>query len=105
MMSLLVYITCPTVEEARNIADVLLEERLVACVNLFSGGPVSLYEWKGQREETNEVLLLAKTTELRFDELVQRVRGLHSYEVPCIVGLPITHGDPAFLEWVEQQTR
>ena len=104
-MVLLVYVTCPTMEEARSIADRLLEEHLVACVNLFEGGPLSLYEWKGQREETREVLLLAKTTEARFDALVQRVRSLHSYEVPCIVGLPITHGDQAFLEWVERQTQ
>ena len=104
-MVLLVYITCPTMDEARHIAKSLLEERLVACANLFANGPLSLYEWKGQSEETSEVLLLAKTTEVRFDELVRRVRELHSYEVPCIVGLPIMYGDQAFLEWVEQQTR
>ena len=104
-MVLLGYITCPTMDEARRIADRLLEERLIACANLFEGGPLSLYEWKGQKEETKEVLLLVKTTEARFDELVQRVRALHSYDVPCIVGLPVTHGDRLFLEWVEQQTQ
>ncbi len=104
-MILLVYITCPTMAEARNIADRLLDDRLIACANIFEGGPLSLYEWQGKREETKEVLLLAKTTEERFDALVRRVRTLHSYEVPCIVGIPVMHGDQAFLEWVERQTQ
>lgn len=104
-MALLVYITCTSPEEAEHIATALLDERLVACVNIPQTCLRSLYLWKGQREEAQETLLLAKTMEDRFTLLCQTVRNLHSYETPCIVALPLAAGDAAYLHWIEESTR
>lgn len=104
-MALLIYITCASPEEAERIGTALLDQRLVACVNIPQTAIRSVYLWKGTREESQETLLLAKTMEDRFSELCHTVRHLHSYETPCIVALPLAAGDPAYLQWVEENTR
>ena len=105
MASLLVYITCVDLNEARKIGDSLLKRRLVACVNILEQPVQSLYLWKGQQEEGYEVILLAKTIEARFAELNKAVRALHSYETPCVVAIPLVAGDPDFLAWLEDCTQ
>jgi len=104
-MALLVYVTCANMVEAKRIGGVLLDKRLVACVNIMPAPVLSLYVWQGRREESQEVLLLAKTMEDRFEEARCCVRELHSYETPCITALPIVAGDSDFLDWVNTSTR
>ena len=104
-MALFVYITCSSPDEAERIAHALLDERLVACANILPSPVRSLYLWKGQREESEETVLIAKTMEDRFAELNRAVRRLHSYETPCVVALPLIAGDSEFLAWVEESTR
>ena len=102
---LLVYITCADRDEAEHISQTLLDERLVACVNIFSDTVQSLYLWKGTRERSEEVVVVGKTMEDRFEELTRAVRRLHSYETPCVVALPLVAGDADYLAWVEDCTR
>lgn len=104
-MALFVYITCASPDEAERIGTALLDQRLAACVNILPGPVRSLYLWKGQREEAEESVLIAKTMEDRFAELNRTVRRLHSYETPCVVALPLAAGDPDYLAWVEESTR
>lgn len=104
-MALLVYITCASPDEADRIGRALLDERLAACVNIPASPVRSLYLWKGQREEAEETVLIAKTMEDRFAALNRAVRRLHSYETPCVVALPLAAGDPDYLAWVEESTR
>lgn len=104
-MALFVYITCASPEEADRIGHALLDERLAACVNILPSPVRSLYLWKGQREEAEETVLVAKTMEDRFAELNRAVRRLHSYETPCVAALPLVAGDPDYLAWVEDSTR
>lgn len=104
-MALFVYITCASPDEADRIGRALLDERLVACVNILPSPVRSLYLWKGQREEAEETVLVAKTMEDRFAALNRAVRRLHSYETPCVVALPLAAGDPDYLAWVEESTR
>ena len=102
-MALLVYMTAGSAEEAERIAADLVEHRLAACVNIMQ--PIrSVYKWKGEICNAEEVPFIAKTDEDRFEALSERVRLLHSYETPCIVALPIVHGDAAFLDWITQAT-
>ncbi len=99
---LMVYITAADAAQAAALAEQLVARKVAACVNLL--GPIqSVYEWKGRVEHTSEVALIAKTTRARFADLEAAVREHHSYECPCIVAWPLTHGHAPFLEWVEKQ--
>jgi periplasmic divalent cation tolerance protein len=98
-----VYITCKDEAEARSLGRTLVEEKLVACVNYF---PVnSLYRWQGQIEASAEAALIAKTRAGLVKAVVDRVRQLHSYQLPCVVSWKIEEGNPAFLDWIGESTR
>lgn len=99
---ILVYGTCPDMDNARAIAKVLLAEKLVACVNILPG-MVSLYRWQGAIEEGQEVVFIAKTTRDCWEEASKTFSDLHPYEVPALVALDITSGLPPFLEWIGQE--
>ncbi len=99
----LIYITCADEVEAERIAHALVEERLAAGVNLIPGVR-SIYRWQGKVETAAEVVLIAQTRTDLVEQLTARVARLHSYEVPCIVAIPITSGNPAFLRWIEDET-
>jgi periplasmic divalent cation tolerance protein len=103
MLNRLVYMTAGSIEEARRIGRALVEERLVACVNLIEGMK-SIYRWQGAVEEGNEVVIIAKTTAGRVGPLIERVKALHSYDVPCVVALPIESGNPDFMAWIARET-
>ncbi len=99
----LVLSTAP-VDEARALADQLLQEGLVACVNLL-GPMTSRYHWQGEIQEGQEMLLLLKTrSDLRL-QLRQRLAELHSYEVPEILEMAVDSGLPAYLAWVADSCR
>ena len=95
--------TAPSVEIAKAIARTLVEERLVACVNIVSG-VTSVYRWQGKLEESAEVLLVMKTVTERLPVLVSRVTELHPYKVPEVVALPVDAALPAYAEWVVDET-
>ncbi len=97
-------VTCRDAREARKIAGALVRERLAACVNIVPG-VTSIYAWKGKVEKSRECLLLIKSRAALSRRLARRVRALHSYEVPEVVALEISAGDPAYLRWVREATR
>jgi periplasmic divalent cation tolerance protein len=96
-----VFITAPE-PEAEGLARKLLEERLIACANLFSGVR-SLYWSEGKIENAAETMLVLKTTASRINALMRRVRELHSYTVPEVLALPIMESNPAYAAWVLKQ--
>lgn len=97
-----VFCTAPKAEAA-PIAEALLAERLVACVQMF---PVaSRYWWRGKLESAAEVMLLMKTRAGLMDKLTARIRELHPYEVPEVVAVEIEEGSPEYLAWVREETR
>ncbi len=104
MSAAMIYITCENETQAREIGRTLVAERLAACVNILPG-MTSLYWWEGEVREANEAVLLAKTRMTMADALTDRVRELHSYDVPCVVVLPILRGNPDFIRWIEEQTQ
>jgi len=103
MKTVMVYMTASSLEQARDIADKLVSEKLAACVNIFPGME-SVYRWKGSIEKANETAFIAKTPKALVERLTQRVRQLHGYEVPCIVSVPIEGGNQAFLDWIVSET-
>jgi len=96
--------TAPDLEQARRIAHVLVEEHLAACVNLL-GSMESIYLWQGKTEQSAEVGLIIKTTRSRFPALERRLRAIHPYELPELIGWDIDAGSVAFIDWVIAQSR
>jgi periplasmic divalent cation tolerance protein len=97
-----IYITAGSEEEAAGIGKTLIEERLAACINIL---PVrSVYRWEGSIEDEVEVAAFIKTRDSLAEKVIDRVKSLHSYEVPCIVVLPIKQGNPDYLQWIEEST-
>jgi periplasmic divalent cation tolerance protein len=95
--------TCPDESVANTIAERLVEEGLAACVSQLPGVK-SVFLWQGKIEQDREVLLLIKTTSLRFDEVSRRIRELHPYDLPEIIAIPVSRGLPDYLNWVCQCT-
>jgi periplasmic divalent cation tolerance protein len=90
-------------EGAERIARALVEARLVACFQVL--GPMrSIFRWKGEIEQADEWLCLAKTTTERFDELRERLVVLHPYDNPEIIATPIVAGHADYLEWISAET-
>ena len=100
----MVYVTCSSVDEANKIGKQIVKERLCACVNIIEGMH-SFYWWKGKLEEARECILIAKTKDVLVNEVIKRIKELHSYECPCIVTLTIAEGSPDFLDWIRQETK
>jgi periplasmic divalent cation tolerance protein len=96
------FITAPDLETANRVARALVEERLVACVNLVPGVR-SIYRWEGAVEEDAEVLLVVKTRADRTGDLVDRVVELHPYDLPEVVMLPAVGGNSGYLDWVREE--
>ncbi|MFO8133804.1 MAG: divalent-cation tolerance protein CutA [Thermoplasmatota archaeon] len=98
MEHVVVLCTCPP-GEARDIARALLDEHLIACANLAA--VTSLYTWKDEVEETEETLLVMKTTREHWPGLRDRILELHSYDVPEVLLLPVGDGSAGYLAWLE----
>ncbi|HEX2393631.1 MAG TPA: divalent-cation tolerance protein CutA [Solirubrobacterales bacterium] len=93
--------TAGSEEEAKRIAEALVDERLAACVQIV--GPIaSRYRWQGKVEEAQEWLCLIKTTSTAYDAVQAAIRAAHSYDEPEIIAIPITLGSSGYLAWVEQ---
>src|SRR5438045_133076 len=95
----LVLTTCDSQEEARSLANALVERRLAACVNIIPQIE-SVYRWKDEIESSREWLLVIKTTASLFERLRDEIGKLHSYEVPECIEIAIEDGSPAYLEWI-----
>jgi periplasmic divalent cation tolerance protein len=95
----LVLTTASSKEEACKIARSLVERRLAACVNLVAQVE-SVYRWQGTIEETQEWLLIIKTTSAAFERVRDTIRELHSYELPECICLVIDDGSADYLKWL-----
>ncbi|NWR21430.1 CUTA protein, partial [Emberiza fucata] len=96
-----VFVTCLNEHIARDIARAIMDRRLAACVNILPKSS-ALYFWKGELEESTEILLLVKTRTSKIGELSNYVRSIHPFEIPEIISLPIEQGNPAYLRWMEE---
>lgn len=100
---IVVLITAPTEAEASKIGRDLVEARLAACVNIVRNIR-SIYRWKGNIEEGDEALMIAKTRRSHLEDLIGRVREAHSYSLPEIIALPIPAGSEEYLSWLRDET-
>lgn len=102
-MTLMVFCTVPNVEIARDLAGRLVTKKLAACVNI-QPGIESVYEWQGKIEQSDEVLLIVKTTSDRYQELEQQLQEWHPYDTPEILAIPVAKGLSDYIQWVAEVT-
>lgn len=102
-MVAVVYTTIGSIQDARKIAHSLVEEQLVACVNIIPSVE-SVYSWKGKIQNDEEIILIAKTTDNNVKKTIQRIKKLHPYELPDIIVLPIIGGLKEYLDYISNQT-
>ena len=96
---ILILVTTKDKQEAEKITKALLNERLIACGNIIN--PVtSFFHWSGKINKAEECLIVMKSRMDLFAQVAERVKGLHSYEVPEILALPIVDGSKAYFDWM-----
>ena len=98
--SLIALTTLPDAYAAERFAHQLVKEKLAACCNLIPQ-VTSIYEWEGKIEKTSEVLVVIKTTRLKFEKIQDQIKSLHPYKVPELIAVDISAGLPAYLEWIQ----
>lgn len=101
---IIVLITTSTRDEAAKIGAALVDEHLAACVNIVPEVR-SLFFWEGKTQDERETLLICKSRLPRMEQLVARVKSLHSSTVPEVIALPIVAGSRDYLDWVKDTTK
>jgi periplasmic divalent cation tolerance protein len=99
---LIAFTTFAREDEAVPVIRALIEERLIACGNLLCGAR-SIYRWKGQIEDTSEVVVVMKTRKQDWAALLSRLHELHPYDVPELVAVRVAAGAPRYLAWLDEQ--
>ena len=99
-----IFSTAPKREEAERIAQILVEERLAACVNVMPNLR-SFYRWEGRIVQDEEFLLLVKTEDRLFPDVRDRIKALHSYRIPEIIAIPLVQGSEEYLDWISTSVR
>lgn len=102
MTFIFVYVTVSSFKEGKKIVLHLLEQKLIACANMF---PIkSIYSWEEKMMEEKEVVLILKTREELFEQVKREIESIHSYTVPCIIKIFI-EPNQAYAEWLNEQVR
>ena len=99
--AIVVFMTAPAGDEARRIANELVQRQLAACVQILPEIE-SVYRWNGEVQRDKEILILAKTTASQFDALERAVREIHSYDTPEIVAVPMAHVSEPYRAWLAE---
>lgn len=99
-----VFVTAPKGPEAKRLARLLLQKKLVACVNILKGVE-SFYWWQGRIDSGAETLMIMKTRRSLVAKVIAAVRKVHSYEVCEVIALPIVAGNKPYLKWIEASCR
>jgi periplasmic divalent cation tolerance protein len=99
---LIVLATC-SIQEAPHLADLLVIEKLAACVNILPAN--SVYFWNNELKHDNESLLIIKTMAHKYSELESRLREIHPYDIPEIIALKAEQVQDSYLKWVIEQTK
>ncbi|NXN00441.1 CUTA protein, partial [Sylvia borin] len=93
------FVTCLNEQIARDVARAIMDKKLAAYVNILPKSS-ALYFWKGELEESTEILLLVKTRTSKIEDLTNYIRSIHPFEMADIISLPIDRGNPPYLRWI-----
>ncbi len=100
----LIYVPINTLENAKELAKKMVEERLCACANIYPR-IFSVYHWEGKIVEDNEAVVLFKTLKEKREALYKRIAEEHPYSVPAIISLPTDKINSEYLEWMKQELK
>ena len=102
---LILYVSTPSVDAANHIAELLIDKKLAACVNVMPSS-TAIYRWAGKVERATEALMFVKTTNAKSSAARALIAQEHEYDVPCILALPTlpNQSNPGYLDWVQQET-
>lgn len=89
-------------DESEKIARLLVDGKLAACTNILPSIK-SIYRWQEEVEEDSESLLIAKTDTSKIDEIIEMVKKVHSYEIPCVLAIPIIKGSEDYLDYLDSE--
>lgn len=103
MKPVLAYITAKDKAEAAFLSDMILKNRLAACVNILEGIH-SAYWWENKIEKSEEIILIAKTREGLKTEIIEAVKKYHSYDCPCVLFIPVQGGHENYINWLMKET-
>ena len=104
MEFIVIYCTVPNRNEGRDIAKMLVKNKLVACVNILDKME-SIFAWDGEMMEEKEALMIIKTKKDMFREVNRVIQKLHSYNVPEVIALPVIEADEIYLKWIAHEVR
>ncbi|MEI8129546.1 MAG: divalent-cation tolerance protein CutA [bacterium] len=104
MEFIVIYCTVPNKKEGKEIAKILVESQLAACVNIIDKME-SIFSWDGEFCEEKEALLIIKTKKELFENVKLMIQKLHSYTVPEVIALPIIEADDTYLKWIAHETK
>jgi periplasmic divalent cation tolerance protein len=102
--AVVILITASSIDEAKKIGNALMEERLIACVNIIPQVE-SIFYWQEKVCNEKEALMIIKTRKSLINDIIKRVKSIHSYSVPEIIALPIISGSEDYLKWVGDVTK
>ncbi len=82
---------------------VLVKKKLAGCVNYW---PIeSIYHWQGKLVKDKEFILIVKTVKSKFGQIEAKVKKLHSYQVPCIIALPVSKISQKYFNWLKGEIK
>jgi periplasmic divalent cation tolerance protein len=101
--SSVVLVSASSQNEAEKIARELVQVNLAACVSIIPNMR-SIYTWEGKIEDSEEYLLIIKTRTELFEQVKEAIQKLHSYKIPEIISLPVTHALEDYVRWIDEVT-
>lgn len=104
MEYIVIYCTVPNKKEGKEIARVLVENELAACVNIIDKME-SIFSWNGELTEEKEAMLIIKTKKEHFKNINHTIQKMHSYNVPEVIAMPIIEADETYLKWIDHETK
>ena len=100
----IVYTVCSSIEEALMIGENLIRNKYCACVNIIPEME-SIYQWEGKIIKEKEVVLLLKTIQVDFNKIRDKIKELHSYEVPCVFSFSAENINKEYLNWMKESMK
>ena len=97
----LVYVIVKNKNEANKLASISIKKKLAVCGNIFPKTH-SIFKWNNKIQEAKETLLILKTNNKNYKKLEKNLKENHSYEIPCILKIPLSGGNVVFFNWMSE---